>query len=169
MNASFVYSYSSFLFEMSIKEKRSKQYYKQICAFLQLLTDSQLTNFLSNFSIDKDQRKKIFKSLFSKKLDDKIIYFVWTIIDFNRINYLEKILRSYLQIYDDYYGISFVKVYSPFELTNKQLNKIKLALQKKFKKDIILENIIDPSVIGGIKIESKNLSIDNTFKKARTY
>ncbi len=165
MNISFIYSYSSLLFEIGTKEKKIKTYYKQACFLVDVLTKTELADFLSNLSIDKQQRKKVFKSMFQKKLETKFIYFVWTIIDFNRGDYLEKILRSFLSIYDDYFSINFVKVYSAFALNPKHLNDIKKALTQKYKKQIVLENIVDPSVIGGIKIESKYMSIDNTFKK----
>lgn len=165
MNISFIYSYSSFLFETATKEKKIKQYAKQVTFLLSIIHQTELVSFLSNLSIEKEVRKQQFKLMFNKKLDTMLIYFVWTIIDFNRSNYLEKILLSFLSIYDDYYGINFAKVYSVYPLSEKQLNKIKKALEQKYRSKVILQNEIDPSIIGGIKVESKRLSIDNTFKK----
>ncbi|MDE7433745.1 MAG: ATP synthase F1 subunit delta [Mycoplasmoidaceae bacterium] len=86
-------------------------------------------------------------------------------IDFNRASLLEKILREFLDYRDEYLEIVFVKVYSAFELNEQQLNKIKQALEERFHKNVAVQNYIDPDVIGGIKIESKTLSIDNTLKK----
>lgn len=165
MSSGVVRSYGSLLFEMAIGEKKVSQYFNQVCWLLEVLTSSELEQFLSNLSIDKDERKNVFKNMFKSKLDKKIIYFIWTIIDFNRANNLEKILREFLDLYDEYYSISFVRVYSPYELTKLQLNKIKTALEKKFNKTVALENYVDETLIGGIKIESKKLSIDNTYKK----
>ncbi len=165
MNISFIYSYSSFLFETANKKNKINLYAKQVAFLLNIIRQTELVSFLSNLSIEKEVRKQQFKLMFSKKLDKMLIYFVWTIIDFNRSNYLEKILLSFLSIYNDCYGIIFFNVYSVYPLLEKQLNKIKKVLEQKYHSKVILQNKIDPSIIGGIKVESKRLSIDNTFKK----
>jgi F-type H+-transporting ATPase subunit delta len=62
-------------------------------------------------------------------------------------------------------GILFVKVTSAFHLQPQQKNKINLAIRKRFHNNkVYIYNIVDPSIIGGLKIESGSLSIDGTLR-----
>jgi F-type H+-transporting ATPase subunit delta len=64
-----------------------------------------------------------------------------------------------------HYGILYVKVISAIALTPYEMTTLKKSLIKRLKKSKIdLHNQIDPSVIGGIKIEAGAVSIDETFK-----
>lgn len=158
-------SYSLVLFDHASRHKSIDKFFTQSKKFLIDLSDNDnlLYNFLVNLNISKEIRKDFLMKNLSKKYSKYFLYFIFTIIDFNRCSSLPKIIKSFLQICNDYYKIKYIKVFSAFELTKQQLEKIKKSLEKHYKSKVTLENFIDQSLIGGIRIESETDSIDNTI------
>ena len=56
-----------------------------------------------------------------------------------------------------------VTVYSGKKLTDSDLSKLKSNLNKKHNRTIELENLIDESIIGGIRIEYEGMVLDDTI------
>ena len=61
------------------------------------------------------------------------------------------------------FGINYVKIYSPYQLNDKQIDKLTEALKKHYQKEIRITNIVDKALIGGIKIVSDVDSINTSF------
>ena len=57
-----------------------------------------------------------------------------------------------------------VVVSSAFELESDQLEKIKLAMQKRLGADIIITSAVDKTLIGGMKISYEDQVIDLSLK-----
>lgn len=159
-------SYSQVLFDFANKNNKVKYYFKLCSKILMELIkdDCYLFNFLKNNSVDKQNRKNIINDIFKNKVDEYFLYFLYTIIDFNRGDLLIKIMKQFLKQCDELFNIRYVRVYSPYELNELQLHKLSLALKKFYQSEVQLDNIVDASLIGGIKVVSDSDSIDNTFK-----
>ena len=56
-----------------------------------------------------------------------------------------------------------VKVYSKYPLNNETVNKLKEKLEMHYHKTILLEVILDESLIGGVKIVSDKEIIDSSI------
>ena len=57
-----------------------------------------------------------------------------------------------------------VIVSSAFDLESDQLEKIKIAMQKRLEADIIISSTIDETLIGGMKISYEDQVIDLSLK-----
>ena len=158
-------SYSSVLFEYAKKEKAVEKYFQQAQWLLDTLTanNSYLVDFLTNVNIDKSKRKEIIELTVSDKITQNFKYLLFTIIDFDRARFLIKMLKKFLKLCDDYLKITYVKVYSPFLLEAKQQERLQKALEKYYGTKILIQNYVDPKLIGGIKIETDFGSIDDTY------
>ena len=158
-------SYSSVLFEYAKKEKAVEKYFQQAQWLLDTLTanNSYLVDFLTNVNIDKSKRKEIIELTVSDKITKNFKYLLFTVIDFDRVRFLVKMLKKFLKLCGDYLKITYVKVYSPFLLEAKQQERLQKALEKYYGTKIIIQNYVDPKLIGGIKIETDFGSIDDTY------
>ena len=76
---------------------------------------------------------------------------------------LEGILKNFISLCDKEFGINYVKIYSPYQLNDKQIDKLTEALKKHYQKEIRITNIVDKTLIGGIKIVSDVDSINTSF------
>ena len=158
-------SYANVIFEYALKNKKEHLFFKQMEYLLNMLKTNNylLLNFLCNNNITKDNKKTIINELFNKKLDQYLIYTLYAIIDFNRNRFIPIIIRKYFIIYDHYFNIIFIRVYSSQKLSDKNMLKLKQALSKHYHSKVTLLNVVDENLIGGIRIETKNTSIDNSY------
>jgi len=76
---------------------------------------------------------------------------------------LKQIAELYEEMRADYEGKATAKVIAARELTDAQQQKILRALQKKFKREIILEQAVDVSLIGGAIIHIAGQVIDGSI------
>lgn len=166
MNSIYYLSYASVLFEIAKKQKKLEKYTQDAqLLFNTFHHNKDLQQFIANTSIPVVHRKKIFMKLFHKKLDNHFIYFIWSVIDFKRSRNIEKILKVFLKMAHQSLGILFVKITSAVRLTPSQKQKINLSIGQYFhNKKIYIHNIVDSSIIGGLKIESGSTLIDGTLK-----
>jgi F-type H+-transporting ATPase subunit delta len=64
-----------------------------------------------------------------------------------------------------HFNISYFKITSAYKLDRTEINALRKVISSKFnRKNIIVSNKVDPTVIGGIKIQSHSHSIDATIK-----
>ena len=55
-------------------------------------------------------------------------------------------------------------IYTPYELTDQQIQDIEKAISQKENKKVTLKVSIDPSLLGGIKVQIANRIYDGTIK-----
>ncbi|MDR2823001.1 MAG: ATP synthase F1 subunit delta [Mycoplasmataceae bacterium] len=158
--------YARVLFDLGIKNQNLEIYAKNSSNLLDILnSDPELSKILINTSISKEERKVFVQDIFAEFLDINFIRFIWTIIDFDRARLFETIIKTFLKLCNQYYDIGYVKVTSAFALSDKEKQALEAAIKIRFNKDkVVLSSEIDPSIIGGIKIESDSIAIDDTIK-----
>ena len=77
---------------------------------------------------------------------------------------ISAIADSYESLYDESVGRIRVTVVTAVPLSEKQSGALSKKLEKKTGKTIILKNIIDPSVLGGVKIRYEGVQLDGTLR-----
>ena len=158
-------SYPLVLFDYAIQHNQIDLFYQQVKKIIADLTlnNQELANFLSNVNLSKDERKQTLNEIYSNKIDTYIIYFLYSIIDFNRSHCILKILNEFIKQVQKHLNIVSLTVFSAFQLNEKQMQKLCVCLQNKYQKEIELTNVVDPTLIGGIKVESDFDSVDLTI------
>jgi F-type H+-transporting ATPase subunit delta len=87
------------------------------------------------------------------------------LVDFNRARDLINIVKLFLKICQQHYGIHYVQVSSTYPLSKTEITAIEKALRDGmgFSK-VTINNIVDPSLIGGIKLKTNAISIDDSIR-----
>ena len=81
-----------------------------------------------------------------------------------RIRYIDDIVKSYINLSNQYLGIEEGMIYTPYELTDQQIQDIEKAISQKENKKVTLKVSIDPSLLGGYKVNLGNVVYDNSIK-----
>ena len=82
-----------------------------------------------------------------------------------RLTYaLPRALEEYVRIYESSRGIERVEVISARPLTFAQCEKLKAKLEGITKKQIIVNNTLDPSLLGGMKLRYMGIQLDGSIK-----
>ena len=91
------------------------------------------------------------------------MHFIFLIIDKKRINYLDKICVEFNSECNEYRNIFEGTIYSVERLNEKQIKEIEESIALKLNKKVELSNVLDSSLIGGIKIVVNDTVFDNSI------
>ncbi|HAQ02787.1 TPA: hypothetical protein DEP30_02930 [Candidatus Nomurabacteria bacterium] len=115
----------------------------------------------------KNLARAIYESSLDKggaELDSVLSKSVIFMRDKSLMSKKKEILKSLEDIIDKEEGIVKAKVSTSSKLNEKMEQEVKESIKKKYKaKEVILESIINPKLLGGIKIEIGDDIIDTTL------
>ena len=157
--------YAQGLFELAKENGTVAEKKEQAELLLKVISaDDDLNSFLRAVKVTKEQKKNVLDTVFAKSMDRDMCNFMKLLVDKGRINYLRSILEEFEKLANDQLGIEKAVVTSARPLKEEYLEKIREVLVKKYGKQMILENRIDPGLIAGIKVTVGNTVTDVTMK-----
>lgn len=157
--------YAQGLFELAKENGTVAEKKEQAELLLKVISaDDDLNSFLRAVKVTKEQKKNVLDTVFAKSMDRDMCNFMKLLVDKGRINYLRGILEEFEKLANDQLGIEKAVVTSARPLKEEYLEKIREVLVKKYGKQMILENRIDPGLIAGIKVTVGNTVTDVTMK-----
>ncbi len=114
-------------------------------------------------NISKDERKKVVNAIF-KGAPIYLINFFYLLIDKNVMKYIEQIMKILVHETNDYLKVMFLEIRTAYPLTDAETKKIVKAIEKKYSSKVEYRNIIDPTVIGGVKLSFASKTVDSTLQ-----
>ena len=158
--------YGQALFDAGVENKLNEDFYAQIVVFEQTInTNNDFWHILLSHSIGPHQKQKLITDVFDDSFHPFIINFINLIIDKHRESFLRDIILAYKELYQSSKGILIAQLETAKPIDDKIESEISHLLKKRFlDKDIIFENKIDPTLLGGAKIIIDDLVIDGTLK-----
>jgi F-type H+-transporting ATPase subunit delta len=157
--------YAKALFEIAKEDKLLQSCKESFDLFITLLDqEDDFRLLLTSPKISLETKKDLIKKSF-KNVDDNLIYFIFVLLDNGRIEIVKDIYNSFVNLYNELNMIKNVVVLSSLELDSKEIKKLRNSLENYYAGyKVIIENKIDPSVIGGYHILVNGLSIDLSVK-----
>jgi len=152
--------YAESLFDLAKEENKVTQYLDDIKLVGEVLdSDPQIVQFFNHVLIENDKKIQLLDQSFKGNVDQYVLNFLKLLVQSRRIRYIDDIVKSYIKLSNQYLGIEEGMIYTPYELTDQQIQDI----QKENKK-VTLKVSIDPSLLGGIKVQISNRIYDGTIK-----
>ena len=163
--------YAKAIYDLAIEENKIDKFWDAFLIVSEATKENDFIELMTSPMIENDKKKKIISDVY-KKLDKTFINFLYVLIDHNRFNKINNIGHEYRKLVRTKKNIMFIDIISAFELSDKQVAKIKKTLENKYNdKELDYKFIIKPDLIGGIQIISNGVSIDlslkNSLKKIR--
>lgn len=138
---------------------------KDECAYSLLLVkeifDEQVMKFFTSQVINKEEKKALIEEM--TILTPNIINFLKVLVDDKQIGKIHQIIDDYRNIYLAYNQVMPINITVAHQLDNNVFNNLVKSLSEKLNKNVVINTIIDPSVIGGIKINYTDKVVDNTI------
>ena len=153
------FQYAEALFSLALEEKQVDDVLSSFEAFIEAQTDD-ITKFLNHPKVSKQNKKDVVGNVITNSLFKN---FVFVLIDNSRIDYLNECLSEFKAINDNQNKVMNAVVYSKELLPISDLNKLKNNLGMKHNRKVKIENIVDPSIIGGLRIEYEGHILDETI------
>ncbi|MBL7197313.1 MAG: ATP synthase F1 subunit delta [Candidatus Omnitrophica bacterium] len=158
--------YATALYEVAKKEDTTDTVLQELEVFNDLwFCDNNFRIFLTHPFIAPQEKRLVIEEISRKKnCCNTILNFLRLLIDNNRGSLIHGIFLRYRDIYELKQNRIRVIIESPRPLSDNENNKLKKALSVKFKKDIFLENHINPNLIAGLYIHYRDRIFDNSIR-----
>ena len=157
--------YAESLFDLAKEENKVTQYLDDIKLVGEVLgSDPQIVQFFNHVLIENEKKIQLLDQSFKGNVDQYVLNFLKLLVQSRRIRYIDDIVKSYIKLSNQYLGIEEGMIYTPYELTDQQIQDIEKAISQKENKKVTLKVSIDSSLLGGIKVQIANRIYDGTIK-----
>jgi F-type H+-transporting ATPase subunit delta len=139
---------------------------EEVTELKKILSDNpELGSVMLNPRFSKEEHSEIISNVFKGRIDDKLFSFLELLVNKGRYNYLEEILDYFVSRVKEHLHIGQASVTSAIEIDEEMKKRIKEKLLSTTDyKEIEIEYITDPSLIGGMVIRIKDRIVDNSVR-----
>jgi F-type H+-transporting ATPase subunit delta len=146
--------YAESLFALASEEDAISSYLDDMKLVDEVLeSDPKIVQFFSHVLISDEDKCKLLDDSFSSSINKYVLNFLKLLVKKRRIRYIRDIVKSFIGLCNKKLGIEEGLVYTPYALSDEQLKDVEKAMSEKENKTIVLRQIIDESLIGGIKVQ----------------
>ncbi|MCX8022875.1 MAG: ATP synthase F1 subunit delta [Syntrophorhabdaceae bacterium] len=159
--------YANALFAVGVKDGKYMEYLDELEGILKLFLEEQrIGKALMLPIIEMEKRREILTELMrSLKTSSAVANLFTMLLEKNRMSYLNMIKDIYRELVDEKEGKVRGVLYTPYPVEDELKGRIEEELTKKFQKDVILNQVEDRGLIGGIKVMIKGTIIDGSVKR----
>lgn len=145
------------------KEEQILSEAKEVAAIIK--SEEGFRKFIDSPIISAQEKKDALGKIFNEQISEELMNFLCVLIDKGRTRHFDKIVKTMQQLSREKEGSSAGIIYSTELITNEQLEKFQEQTGKLLRTHVNLENQIDKSLVGGIKILIDGKVIDASYKK----
>ena len=82
-----------------------------------------------------------------------------------RAEYITLIYDELLKVRAEQEGVSYVTIYSSRRLSTEEQHRIEMRLAKVIRRAVVSQVVVEPSLLGGVKIEYEGRVIDGSLQR----
>ena len=158
--------YSLALYELSTESNVTSQIEEQSLSVIKLLEQSQdFSNLIKDPTTSQDDLLKVVNTISENyKFDQLLKNFLSFLIQKRRFFFVERILKSFIEICSEKRGELKAELRSAKQLSNEEIKQITEELTKNFSSKIKLNYKHDESLIGGLVVQVGSTMVDTSIK-----
>ena len=157
-------NYGLALYSLALDLDKVSEYQKEIKELSHIFKENaDFIMVLGSSFLPIEERQEILRKTLVG-VDKNIMSFILVIMDNNRVNEMLDIFVSFNSYCNEYRGVKEGLVYSTVKLDQKVISQIEEKIAKVENNKVELKNIIDPSLIGGVKIVVHDHIYDGSIK-----
>ncbi len=158
--------YAKALFMLALEKECSKEYKETLQLVLDVFHKNPVyKDFLSTFAIPLEERLNALDKAFKDSIPGDVLSFLKILCEKKRIQEFSECAEQYMAMYDEIAKISNAKITSAVELTEEEKMSLREKLEKKIGHKILIECVVDESIIGGLIVETDGKIMDSSLKK----
>ena len=158
--------YGDGLFELAEEEGAAEQIYEESRAMRRILLENpSYISLLNSRALPKEEKEEMLTRCFQGRVHPYLYNFVRLMNDRGYCAFLTGSFARYEERYLDANGYVKVRVYTAKALSDVEKSRIEQALSKKTGKKPLADYNVDPSLVGGIRVETDELLLENSVKR----
>jgi len=155
--------YAESLFDLAKEEHAIEVYQKDMQKVCDVFQDKTFIQFFSHVVIQDDVKMNILIKSFEHQVSEYVLNFLLLLVKKRRMKYILDICNQFQTLCYDYFDIKVGKLYTPYAIDSKDIEKVEKVIGVKEGKKVKLHMVIDQTLIGGIKVEVDNHIYDDSL------
>ncbi|TVP97110.1 MAG: ATP synthase F1 subunit delta [Acholeplasmatales bacterium] len=150
--------YAVALYELALEQAEEDAVALAFKTFVDAL-DASITAFFLNPRVLKKDKQALLETF---KLPVLFSDFLKVVIEHHRFLDLKAMYAAYVTLLETRARIMRVQVTSGRPLGEARIEALKTQYEKKYRRQVLLDNIVDPAIVGGLRFEYDGLVLDDT-------
>ena len=162
-----VSSYAKTLFQLAIEQNALERVYRDILHFKQVCaTHTAVLHTLKNRTITPAKKLAVLQTLFQNEMHNLTLRFFALVTKKHREALLPAMAQALLVQYDQYKEIKKAQVTTTLPLSDKLTRQLQqIAQQIAPCKQVVIDQHIDPTLIGGYVLQIEDIRLDQSLRK----
>lgn len=157
--------YAQALYDVAQKKDKVAKYIEDLTSIVQIIDENkEFKTLIKHPEITTKEKKKFFINLFKGKIDEDLLTFLLLLIEKDRILFLKEKLDELKKIDLEHRNTITVHIRVVRPLKEYQKENLINTMSKKYGKAVIIEEIVDPSIVGGIIIRVDDDLMDGSVR-----
>lgn len=144
--------YAKAVFELAQQEGTVDAWVRRLTEIRELFADPQVATVLSNPTIPTEQREVLIAES-PHLFDDEGTNLARLLIESGRIGDAQAIEEEFERLVDEAAGRVRATVTTAIELEREDRDRVERELSKRLNKEVRLSVVVDPGIIGGLKLQ----------------
>ena len=158
--------YAKALYQVAVEVNKEEQIISEAKEIAEIMKrEDGLKKFVDSPIILVAEKKQVLGNIFEGQICEELMNFISILVDKGRTRHLDRIVKTLAQIAREKEGASAGIIYSVELLSPAQMERFQQETGKLLRTKVQLENQIDKSLVGGIKILIEGKIIDASLKK----
>ncbi|WP_102335462.1 F0F1 ATP synthase subunit delta [Salimicrobium jeotgali] len=157
--------YADALFELGQEKSKLDVFQEEMNILKQVARENpSLENVLKHPRIPADRKKEVMTNSF-KGFSEEVLHTLHLLIDRHRTDLMVPLADRFLARVYDYQGVEEAVVYTVREMSEDEKQRLSRTFAPKVGKDsLIIDNRVDPDLLGGMRIRIGNRIFDGSLR-----
>ena len=157
--------YGEALFELARDERQLEAFDGELAEIGALVkAQPDFVRLLCSRAIERDARIQVVDTTFAGRVHPYIVNFMKLLVEKERFDCFPDCIVWFHQRYNEEFGIVEAVVTSAVKLSDNDCSALRQKLQQMSGRRVTLITRVDPSLIGGVRVEMEGRRYDNTIQ-----
>ncbi|MGB9627530.1 MAG: ATP synthase F1 subunit delta [Thermodesulfobacteriota bacterium] len=156
--------YAQAAFELALERNELEQWQEALEKILKISTDEEVMALLESPRLPFETKKELLLRRLGE-IHPLAMNLTLLLIHKGMLRLMEDIYHQYLALLDAHRGVERARVFTAIPLGPEEKDSISMGLGKLMERKVIIEDKVDPSIIGGFIARVGDLLIDGSIRQ----
>ena len=155
--------YGEALYTLALEEGLTEKLLKELTVLQESFRETpDFIRLLSSPNLSKQERCQILDDSFRGKVHAYVLNFLKILTEKGYMKYFHDCFKTFEDLYNRDNGILPVTAITAVSMSEEQVQKLAAKLSRATNKQVSLQNKVDPSVLGGVRLDYDGKRLDDT-------